>query len=65
MMLIAERQSNEPLKLIQRVRDFSLQIDAAVQRKTDAWVAEFQRNIINRIISGITTALISKKAVCF
>ncbi len=45
MMLIAERQSNDPLKLLQRVRDFSLQVDTAVQRETDAWVAEFQRNI--------------------
>jgi hypothetical protein len=46
-ILIAQQQpsQNKPLTLLQRLKDFSLQVDALVKQETDAWVTEFQTNL--------------------
>jgi len=47
--LLLEQQKGQPqintLILLQRVKEFSLQLDTLVRQETDTWVIEFQSNI--------------------
>lgn len=49
IILIAQQQSQQTpqsaLSLLQKLKDFSLQVDTLVKQETDAWVTEFQSNI--------------------
>jgi hypothetical protein len=46
-ILIAQQQPSKDnaVALLQRLKDFSLQIETLVKQETDAWVAEFQTNL--------------------
>jgi hypothetical protein len=48
--LIAQRAQQPPpqdttVALLQRLKDFSLQVETLVKQETDAWVTEFQTNL--------------------
>ncbi|MBI4552389.1 MAG: SLATT domain-containing protein [Candidatus Latescibacteria bacterium] len=49
-ILLAQHQGLQPPQdrsriLLQRLKEFSLQVDALVRQETDAWVTEFQSNL--------------------
>jgi SMODS and SLOG-associating 2TM effector domain 2 len=46
-ILVAQQTSpqNDPLPLLRRLKDFSLQVETLIKQETDAWVTEFRTNL--------------------